>query len=630
MMTALVKMKKTALIAMALLPLHRMEAGALRVSNQAEAKERLSQNPQAALAIFLRGSDWCKAGEVVKSRVWDSDGFAALLPAHMVLMTQNLPEAPLESLAGKLESAAKKAGRITAVCGSPRGKNGTRYARLGDGSWAADEKGPDPDCEILSQVLRFRTPAHLLRMTALPSPARPELGPGRAGNGNFVLTEIELRVNGKTRPLAAAAANADRRLPAWQCCDGNLDADNGWAPGPGREPRALFLFPLDGPIPAGAPCELKVHSLHKSKKHTLFRYRIDAFGKEPWLPSQTILWTSKNAPSNQFFRAGGRAYPAVDCFDAKGDRIGSIPMLSIHTTAEQLAAAIREILERRGKWEALEKKADGCAGRSEQIRQLADAWRLMREAEYPGDKRIEQKILKLDPGRADPWTWSILPDRKQIDGKLKEIRETGDKQAEIDYLDSLLKDPLLSKIPSGFRQDLAFRKFTVYRNWEGRKDDRFRVLQEVIDIDPESHLALGARGYINMHGRGDPTFSYGWLPKHLRTGDFPLRIRTGVPIRFYKPGFYRVTLGTARSKKAVHVQEVTLLSGEKRISTDRHPAVLEQKKDTNQVYRVELPEGCGTEKLNLQIRMSVPEGHEHSGHVQIEPYLPAGGKFGWR
>jgi hypothetical protein len=74
--------------------------------------------------------------------------------------------------------------------------SGAPVAILDDGTVLA--RGTTPDTDVYR--VRVRLPAgelRILQLECLPHPSLPAQGPGRAHNGNFVLTGVRMQVGGK-------------------------------------------------------------------------------------------------------------------------------------------------------------------------------------------------------------------------------------------------------------------------------------------------------------------------------------------------------------------------------------------------------------------------------------------------
>ncbi len=114
-----------------------------------------------------------------------------------------------------------------------------------------------------------------LRLEALMDPALSKGGPGRAENGNFVVSEIELSVDGQPVKLSAAhATEAQPGFPGAAAIDGN--PATGWAVDvPGKEIRQnhAATFTLQHPVENPRAIQVAVKQLHGAH-HTIGRLRI--------------------------------------------------------------------------------------------------------------------------------------------------------------------------------------------------------------------------------------------------------------------------------------------------------------------------------------------------------------------
>ncbi len=120
---------------------------------------------------------------------------------------------------------------------------GATYALQADGSLLASGGSPDTDTTTLT-FDAWPQDMTAVRLEVLPDPSLPNQGPGRAGNGNFVLSEIEVRrITGEeTTPLVlqnasatyeqtgAAESHPDKKWTAASAIDGDTrGATWGWA-----------------------------------------------------------------------------------------------------------------------------------------------------------------------------------------------------------------------------------------------------------------------------------------------------------------------------------------------------------------------------------------------------------------
>ncbi|NBS04293.1 MAG: DUF1549 domain-containing protein, partial [Verrucomicrobia bacterium] len=184
-------------------------------------------------------------------------------------------------------------------------KENAEFTRLDDGSWLVSGGTAAKETYIIES-----TPAPGLltavRLEALPDDSHPNKSLGRASNGNFVLSAIEIRLltsDGKSAPLSLVKAEADYDQPGWSIAKlapvsmakakgkvaKKTDNDKaGWAIG-GNLPanrvarKAIFTI-APTTIPAGS--KLIVTLRHEAvSAHSIGRFRLNVSGQDPKLLS---------------------------------------------------------------------------------------------------------------------------------------------------------------------------------------------------------------------------------------------------------------------------------------------------------------------------------------------------------
>jgi hypothetical protein len=138
----------------------------------------------------------------------------------------------------------------------------------------ADPNGGTDVCRVTIPKLPAGTTG--LRIDALPEPKLPGGGPGRAANGNFVLSEVVGRPRGRRGPqdIASAAPHSSSRDSRRRRHRRKL-AGNGWAIADGTAPQQTLLLELAEPLAADTPVTIAVHQNH-GDNHVLGRFRISA------------------------------------------------------------------------------------------------------------------------------------------------------------------------------------------------------------------------------------------------------------------------------------------------------------------------------------------------------------------
>ncbi|RYG34373.1 DUF1553 domain-containing protein, partial [bacterium] len=143
---------------------------------------------------------------------------------------------------------------------------------LADGSVRAG--GPNPD--RATYVLELPASAELttgLQLEVIPDEALPNRGPGRAPNGNFVLSQMIVEADGKPVGLASSMADFVQNTH-------NIEelltkhAEKGWAVHPSLGKPHRMTVALATPVEAGRPIRVTLACVSDPPLHTLGRFRI--------------------------------------------------------------------------------------------------------------------------------------------------------------------------------------------------------------------------------------------------------------------------------------------------------------------------------------------------------------------
>ena len=164
-------------------------------------------------------------------------------------------------------------------------KGGAKLEIQADGALLATGKKTDKDTYTLTVKLPKGT-FTALRLEALPHPSLPAGGPGRAANGNFILTEIAAAMQGATLALSDPSATFEQTSGAekspyksWTvkaAIDGDTQGANwGWAilPEVNKPQHAVFQFKEDLRVDGDKELTLTLAQNHENK-HTLGHFRL--------------------------------------------------------------------------------------------------------------------------------------------------------------------------------------------------------------------------------------------------------------------------------------------------------------------------------------------------------------------
>ncbi|HQX48777.1 MAG TPA: PSD1 and planctomycete cytochrome C domain-containing protein [Planctomycetaceae bacterium] len=162
--------------------------------------------------------------------------------------------------------------------------SGTKLERQADSSILAT--GTPPAQDVITIVAEsYRPGIHALRVEALTHDSLPQKGPGRAGNGNFVLSDLKIGVQDglEAHPTVGAKITAARATHQ-QNADSlsvaasfDSDPSSGWAVdagGIGKDQAAVFDLELPVEISGAARWTIILSMNHPNPNHSLGHFRL--------------------------------------------------------------------------------------------------------------------------------------------------------------------------------------------------------------------------------------------------------------------------------------------------------------------------------------------------------------------
>jgi hypothetical protein len=200
-------------------------------------------------------------------------------------------------IAEKIAAAEKrlKAGPewtvLTPDAKSLKAPNGTKLEVQPDGSVLATGK-PDKGSYSLT-VPTDLTGVTAIRLEVLADPKFPANGPGRATNGNFVLTEVKMtaapKAGGAATPVAFGKAQADfsqANFDVKAAFDGSPNGGKGWAIAPNFGTTHWAVVELKEPVGFKDGTVLSVTLAHQfgQTDHSIGRFRLSVTTAKPPVP----------------------------------------------------------------------------------------------------------------------------------------------------------------------------------------------------------------------------------------------------------------------------------------------------------------------------------------------------------
>ncbi|NBV46534.1 MAG: DUF1553 domain-containing protein [Planctomycetia bacterium] len=231
------------------------------------------------------------ASQVLERRRMEEDLAAAerALAAEQPLLPERAA-AWEETVRSVLAAAGEAWIPVDAV--AARSTGGATFRRADDGTWHVE--GPLPARDTYELTLPTAAAAFSgVRLEVLPDPALGGGGGfGRAGNGNIVVTHVEVAVvpagGAAAEPVPLVRAEADYEQSGWPAAEVlTPSADRGWAIDGNdperRMPRRLAVFPA-APVaaPAGAAVRVTIRQ-EAFDGHAIGRFRLALTALDPGL-----------------------------------------------------------------------------------------------------------------------------------------------------------------------------------------------------------------------------------------------------------------------------------------------------------------------------------------------------------
>jgi mono/diheme cytochrome c family protein len=183
-------------------------------------------------------------------------------------------------------------------------RHGATFSRLDDGSLLVAGANRPNDQYTVTARSSLET-VRAVRLEALTHPSLPRTGPGRAGNGNLVLSDIRL-VRPDGGPIAFATAAADHSQPGYAVA-GAIDEDpkSGWAinqspeGGVNHNRVATFVLPASLKLGRNESLQIVMTFNNGESAYNLGRFRLSVSATVPSSPDIRELARVAALPPDQ-------------------------------------------------------------------------------------------------------------------------------------------------------------------------------------------------------------------------------------------------------------------------------------------------------------------------------------------
>ena len=630
-------------------------AGTTRARDFADALAQAKSSGND-IVVLQRGSDWNRLGETIYQNVWLKPEFVKELGDGFVLTTVDRPEqagAPALGTNGDpagisrfmrctAATATLPADEVTGVTA----EGGASFKKRADGTWLLDGSPGEhnPATDTLELTVRTRDGGSILRLDFLPDPTLPNGCAGRASNGNFAVSEIEMTCDAKPVTATHAWANAsEANMPAAMLIDGIKDQpNNGWNPGAHqRQPRTVMLA-LASRVPSGATLKVKLICRSQWGQHVPACLRAAVLADPPLAKTLVQVVDAQTLASNNtaFTWWDGNHCPRVALVDSEGRAIAADDAPRIDLTPASLAAKVKALREKRiarDEWLAKAEHAQGPE-KAEFIRKAidtldihnwggnADCYKTLHNKIREADPKDESGATRWlgfsgDPKGGVPWAKPAWNEAIDTQGGKRALKDE-DYQEALAKVDKELADPRNKILSHENIQRMMVAKFHIYRNWKGHEEERFRIQQEIAAFDPTTFWGIGGTGYVGMYCKSPvPYLTYGWKPNQVKAGPnrWPM---TDTACYFDHAGNYKIQLAHAGGADKLKVKRLALMDGDQVVAEARPEADL----GPGPLAKVEAILDCSNWKTGRSYvflaEMEAADGHtDNAGRFAIEPWL---------
>jgi hypothetical protein len=228
--------------------------------------------------------------------------------------------------------------------------DGALLTKLDDGSILAAKGGPRDIYTV--RYAAPTTPVAAVRLRVLTHDSLPSKGPGLAGNGNFILTRVDIRHGGKPVPVAGVQADHAQPDHGPERLIDDLPG-TGWAINVGKDskPGAKMNAPhevhftLAVPIPAdGQPLEVLLHH-ELSDYYNVGRFAVDVSATVPaTLDAEKLFTVLSIEPAKR--SADDKKYLTSEFDKADTDRLKALGAVGVAKQALGFGETVKTMVMR--------------------------------------------------------------------------------------------------------------------------------------------------------------------------------------------------------------------------------------------------------------------------------------------
>lgn len=573
------------------------------------------------VCYYLYGSNWNRLSLSIKKQIWDSgelfsavgDGVVFTSVDHIDGVHPKVAKTTLPDGFKKMPPMSK----ITSVT-----MPGTSYAKLDDQSWGMNIKKKPRRATATIKLKTGSSPSKGVFVSILKDKRDPQ--------ATYSLSGLRLKIGDHALKISAASSNTSMGYLLLA-----FDGTGGYKSYIQQKASDMHVFIMpETPIPPNT--ELSVEVDFKGKPWCQMGTRlavrtlsVNARGYQNFIEeTKRVFAFYKIISENRGLPATTRNYPAIIFADSKGRFISKMEGLRKSDSTADIAAFIKlskgKRVARDAAWAAAEKatgekraeglarglSAIGCSARS-----TKGAW-----ATYAS---VFDEIKKIKLPDDHPIHTRYFYSYKAADQVVKGMLATGNEARALATIDS----ELTKTLSASMRETLMMKQYSICRNSksESVKKRQWHYLRQLAKEFPGTRRGIGARGLSVWKGdEGPVTFSYGWKPRHLKSGQNVWEINLDTAKAFYtaEPHDIEITLDK-NSKNGITIISIEVLDGT-HVLASLNPNAELTKESPSYKGRVDLSRWLKKnpkDHLTVICKVSPIGGTQSSGKLKATPQL---------
>lgn len=582
------------------------------------------------ILIYYHGSDWTPIGETLLKTLWQDPKLQKILSENYVTAQCDIREQQGVADHAAFQAIAHNDQKgVETLFDTPIASSGAEFTIKNQNLFLVSGRNAKNDRYTISFTPKKSIQSPVFRIRLLENPSLPSGGPSRSPEGKCALSYATL-VSETMENIPFVDAIADityKDKVANYVLKDYKDKEKFWGfENKDRRNGATLYLVAGAPLKENETYQLTFYFNSQWTSSAFGCFKIDLFDAPKVcenIANVTDYYTQVAAMAP--FRDVNEGFPLIRAYDKDKRELGSMTCLTDKTTADQVTDYFDKVSKARIARDRYFDRA-GTQKEVDKAQSLASAILAFDTIlSYDQLRRIYkpqyEEIRRLDPDDTCAYQRKLDLPYHAIVSKIKEmVGQEAYQQAEA-YYQTQLNDPKNYRLTKEQKQRLTFAGFYLYKRWKGKEEKMWRLLDAVVAIDPNSHIGLGARGYLSMNGQGEIALPYGIFPKDFFNNALDARITMGVGKIINHKGTYELIFEYKKGKDTFDIQQVSILINGKSCFSDNLAFSLNNENKIKK-YAFEVPFNVMTkDHIEILLKARTPNGSDCYVGINIKPTL---------